>query len=52
VGDRVLLEKKNYGYLTTDRFECGKDLWLLAVHGHRAGAVPVHPAGVRHLGAV
>ncbi|MCC8988258.1 MAG: ferredoxin--NADP reductase [Candidatus Contendobacter sp.] len=30
VGDQVLLEKKNYGYLTTDRFECGKDLWLLS----------------------
>ncbi|MBL8251514.1 MAG: ferredoxin--NADP reductase, partial [Candidatus Competibacter sp.] len=30
IGDRVLVEKKNYGYLTTDRFECGKDLWLLS----------------------
>ena len=30
VGDPVRLEKKNYGYLTTDRFECGKDLWLLS----------------------
>ena len=30
VGDPVLVEKKNYGYLTTDRFECGKDLWLLS----------------------
>ena len=30
MGDRVLLEKKNYGYLTTDRFECGRDLWLLS----------------------
>jgi len=30
VGDQVLVEKKNYGYLTTDRFECGKDLWLLS----------------------
>ena len=30
VGDAVLVEKKNYGYLTTDRFECGKDLWLLS----------------------
>ncbi len=30
IGDPVLVEKKNYGYLTTDRFECGKDLWLLS----------------------
>ncbi len=30
IGDQVLVEKKNYGYLTTDRFECGKDLWLLS----------------------
>jgi ferredoxin--NADP+ reductase len=30
IGDRVLVEKRNYGYLTTDRFECGKDLWLLS----------------------
>jgi ferredoxin--NADP+ reductase len=30
IGDKVLVEKKNYGYLTTDRFECGKDLWLLS----------------------
>ena len=30
VGDPVLVEKRNYGYLTTDRFECGRDLWLLS----------------------
>jgi ferredoxin--NADP+ reductase len=30
IGDQVLVEKKNYGYLTTDRFECGRDLWLLS----------------------
>ena len=30
VGDQVLVEKRNYGYLTTDRFECGRDLWLLS----------------------
>ena len=30
IGDEVLVEKRNYGYLTTDRFECGKDLWLLS----------------------
>lgn len=30
IGDPVRVEKKNYGYLTTDRFECGKDLWLLS----------------------
>jgi len=30
VGDTVLVEKMNYGFLTCDRFEQGKDLWLLA----------------------
>ncbi len=30
VGDTILVEKMNYGFLTTDRFESGKDLWLLA----------------------
>ena len=30
VGDPLYLEKMNYGFLTTDRFECGKDLWLLS----------------------
>lgn len=30
IGDQVMVEKRNYGYLTTDRFECGKDLWLLS----------------------
>ncbi len=30
VGDTVLVDKTNYGFLTTDRFESGKDLWLLS----------------------
>ncbi|HEU4621393.1 MAG TPA: ferredoxin--NADP reductase [Burkholderiaceae bacterium] len=30
VGDKVLVEKMNYGFLTTDRFEQGKDLWMLS----------------------
>ena len=30
VGDRILVERKSYGFLTTDRFECGKDLWMLS----------------------
>jgi ferredoxin--NADP+ reductase len=30
VGDPLYLERNNYGFLTTDRFECGKDLWLLS----------------------
>jgi ferredoxin--NADP+ reductase len=30
VGDEVLVEKMNYGFLTTARFEQGKDLWMLA----------------------
>lgn len=30
VGDTVFVEKMNYGFLTCDRFEQGKDLWLLA----------------------
>jgi ferredoxin--NADP+ reductase len=30
VGDTVFVEKMNYGFLTCDRFERGKDLWLLA----------------------
>lgn len=30
VGDELLVEKTNYGFLTTDRFEDGKDLWLLS----------------------
>ena len=29
-GDAILVEKMNYGFLTTDRFENGRDLWLLA----------------------
>ncbi len=30
IGDEVLVEKMNYGLLTTARFEEGKDLWMLA----------------------
>jgi ferredoxin--NADP+ reductase len=30
VGDEILVEKKNYGFLTTDRFESGRDLWMLS----------------------
>ena len=30
VGDEVLVEKMNYGFLTTARFEQGHDLWMLA----------------------
>jgi ferredoxin--NADP+ reductase len=29
-GDEILVERKSYGFLTTDRFEQGKDLWMLA----------------------
>jgi ferredoxin--NADP+ reductase len=30
VGDDIFVERKSYGFLTTDRFECGKDLWMLS----------------------
>lgn len=30
VGDSVLVDKTSFGFLTTDRFEGGKDLWLLS----------------------
>jgi len=30
IGDEVLVEKMNYGFLTTARFEQGRDLWMLA----------------------
>jgi ferredoxin/flavodoxin---NADP+ reductase len=30
VDDEILVEKMNYGFLTTDRFEAGRDLWMLA----------------------
>ena len=30
VGDKVFVDKTNYGLLTTDRFENGKHLWLLS----------------------
>lgn len=30
VGDQVLVEKMNYGFLTTDRFAGGRDLWMLS----------------------
>ena len=29
-GDDILVERKSYGFLTTDRFEAGRDLWMLA----------------------
>jgi ferredoxin/flavodoxin---NADP+ reductase len=30
VGDEILIDKTNYGALTTDRFVQGRDLWLLS----------------------
>lgn len=30
VGDEVLVDKQAFGFLTTDRFKPGQDLWLLA----------------------
>lgn len=29
-GDPILVERKSYGYLTTERFAQGRDLWMLA----------------------
>lgn len=29
-GDQLLIDKTNYGFLTADRFEPGRDLWMLA----------------------
>ena len=29
-GDPLYVERKSYGFLTTDRFEAGRDLWMLA----------------------
>jgi ferredoxin--NADP+ reductase len=29
-GDPLYVERKSYGFLTTDRFESGRDLWMLA----------------------
>ena len=29
-GDPILVERKSYGFLTTDRFAAGRDLWMLA----------------------
>ena len=29
-GDPLHVERKSYGFLTTDRFEAGRDLWMLA----------------------
>jgi len=29
-GDALFVERKSYGFLTTDRFEAGRDLWMLA----------------------
>ena len=30
VGDKIYIERKSLGFLTTDRFEMGKDLWMLS----------------------
>jgi ferredoxin/flavodoxin---NADP+ reductase len=30
VGDPILVERRSLGFLTTDRFECGRDLWMLS----------------------
>ena len=30
IGDEIYIDKTNYGLLTTDRFENGKDLWFLS----------------------
>src|SRR5256714_15606401 len=29
-GDAIYVERKSYGFLTTDRFQAGRDLWMLA----------------------
>src|SRR5512134_517497 len=29
-GDAIHVERKSYGFLTTDRFRAGRDLWMLA----------------------
>jgi ferredoxin--NADP+ reductase len=29
-GDEIFVERKSYGFLTTDRFQAGRDLWMLA----------------------
>jgi ferredoxin--NADP+ reductase len=29
-GDEIYVERKSYGFLTTDRFQQGRDLWMLA----------------------
>jgi ferredoxin/flavodoxin---NADP+ reductase len=29
-GDPIHVERRSYGFLTTERFECGRDLWMLA----------------------
>jgi ferredoxin--NADP+ reductase len=29
-GDALYVERKSYGFLTTDRFQAGRDLWMLA----------------------
>jgi ferredoxin--NADP+ reductase len=29
-GDALFVERKSFGFLTTDRFEAGRDLWMLA----------------------
>ena len=30
IGDKIFVERKSYGFLTTDRFTLGKDLWMLS----------------------
>ncbi len=30
IGDKIYVDKTNYGLLTTDRFENGKNLWFLS----------------------
>lgn len=30
LGDRILVEKQPYGFMTVDRFDSGDDLWMLA----------------------
>ncbi|MGE5615366.1 MAG: ferredoxin--NADP reductase, partial [Bacillota bacterium] len=37
-GDPILVERKSYGFLTTDRFQGGRDLWMLATG---SGLAPV-----------
>ena len=56
VGDTLLIEKQNHGFLTLSRFTQGRDLWLLSTHwhctlslhtgrSHRMGRLRQHRAG-------